>query len=90
MFENASERVRLERWAPEAVIDLPGDHGGIELFVLDGSFNEAGEEFTVHSWLRLPASSRLRARAGREGCTIWVKSGHLARDLRLPTAAAMG
>src|SRR5271165_3379234 len=47
LFENASERVRLERWAPEAVIDLPG-HGGIELFVLDGSFNEAGEEFTVH------------------------------------------
>ena len=89
LFENASERVRLERWAPGAVIDLPG-HGGIELFVLDGSFNEAREEFTVHSWLRLPASSRLRARAGREGCTIWVKSGHLARDLRLPTAAAMG
>ena len=37
LFENVSERVRLERWAPGTAIDLPG-HGGIELFVLDGSF----------------------------------------------------
>jgi len=89
LFENASERVRLERWASGAVIDMPVQ-GGIELLVLDGSFEEAGEEFTLHSWLRLPAGSRLRAKAGRDGCKVWVKSDHLARDLRLPTAATKG
>jgi hypothetical protein len=86
LFENACERVRLERWASGAVIDMPV-RGGIELLVLDGSFEEAGEEFTRHSWLRLPAGSRLHATAGRGGCKVWIKSDHLARDLRFPTAA---
>ena len=89
LFGNACERVRLERWAPSAVVDMPAQ-GGIELLVLDGSFSEAGEEFTLHSWLRLPAGSRLRATAGRGGCKVWVKSDHLAPDLRLPTAAVSG
>jgi hypothetical protein len=89
LFENACERVRLERWASGAVIDMPVQ-GGIELLVLDGSFEEAREEFTPDSWLRLPAGSRLQATAGRDGCKVWVKSDHLARDLRFPTAAAVG
>jgi ChrR Cupin-like domain len=86
LFENAWERVRLERWAPGVVIDVPVP-GGIEVLVLDGSFIEGGEEFTRHSWLRLPASARLQATTGRGGCKVWVKSGHLARDPQLPTAA---
>jgi ChrR Cupin-like domain len=85
LFENACERVRLERWAPEAVIEMPAQ-GGIELLVLDGSFTEAGEKFTRDSWLRLPAGSRLRASAGPGGCKVWVKSDHLARALRFPSA----
>ena len=89
LYENAGERVRLERWAAGAVIDMPVQ-GGIELLVLDGSFEEAGEEFASHSWLRLPAGSRLQATAGRGGCKLWVKSDHLARDLRFPAAAATG
>jgi ChrR Cupin-like domain len=78
LFENAFEHVRIERWEPGAVIDIAVP-GGIELLVLDGSFSEAGEEFTCYSWLRLPAGSRLRASAGWGGCKVWVKSGHLAR-----------
>jgi hypothetical protein len=89
LFESASERVRLERWAPGAVLDTPVP-GGIELLILDGGFEEAGEEFTRDSWLRLPASSRLRAIAGSGGCRVWVKSGHLARALRFPSTAATG
>ena len=83
LFEDSSERVRLERWAPDAIIETP-PLGGIELLVLDGGFLEGGEEFTKHSWLRLPAASSLRARAGRQGCRLWVKSGHLARNPRSP------
>jgi quercetin dioxygenase-like cupin family protein len=78
LYESASELVLLERWAPGISIAVPLP-GGIELLVLDGAFMESGEEFTRHSWLRLPAGSALRAKAGPEGCRLWVKSGHLAR-----------
>ena len=51
--------------------------GGAEVLALDGDFHEAGERFEVQSWLRLPAGSTLGAKAGPEGCTVWVKTGHL-------------
>lgn len=85
LHEHAGELVLLERWASdiEVAVPLPG---GIELLVLDGSFIEAGEEFTGLSWLRLPAGRTLQAIAGPGGCKLWVKSGHLAREPRLSTA----
>jgi ChrR Cupin-like domain len=83
LFESAWEFVLLERWAPEVTIDVPLP-GGIELLVLDGSFVEGREEFSTHSWLRLPAGATLRAAAGPQGCRLWVKSGHLARMTRSP------
>lgn len=78
LFRDAREDVRLERWAPDAQIDLALPSGA-ELLVLDGGFREGGEAFTAQSWLRLPASSRLRAAAGPMGCRLWVKAGHLGR-----------
>jgi quercetin dioxygenase-like cupin family protein len=81
LFENACERVRLERWAPGVAIEMPLP-GGIELLVLDGGFMEGREEFAQSSWLRLPAGSALRATAGRQGCRLWAKSGHLAPNRR--------
>jgi hypothetical protein len=85
--ESARELVLLERWAPgiTVAVSLPS---GIELLVLDGSFIEGGEEFTRLSWLRLPAGATLQATAGRGGCEVWVKSGHLAHAPRLPAAAS--
>jgi hypothetical protein len=86
LYESAWELVLLERWAPGTSVTVPVP-GGIELFVLDGSFAEGGEEFTPLSWLRLPVGAMLQATAGRGGCRLWVKSGHLARGPRSPTAA---
>ena len=85
LYESASELVLLGRWAPGISIAVPIP-GGIELFVLDGSLIEGGEELTRLSWLRLPAGATLQATAGRSGCKVWVKSGHLARDPRMPGA----
>jgi len=76
LFEDARETARLERWAPGASIGYAAV-GGIELFVLDGSFSEGGETFAAWSWLRLPVGSTLAAVAGPEGCRLWVKEGHL-------------
>jgi quercetin dioxygenase-like cupin family protein len=83
LFEDPWEHVRLERWASNAVIELPVP-GGIELLVLDGGFAEGGETFVPQSWLRLPAGAVLRAVAGSRGCRAWAKSGHLARSPQVP------
>jgi quercetin dioxygenase-like cupin family protein len=87
LFENAREFVLLEHWTPGATIEMPLS-GGIELLVLEGSFIEEGEEFSPHSWLRLPSGATLQATAGRQGCRLWVKSGHLARTPRSPAPSA--
>ena len=76
LFHDEREDVRLERWGLHADVTLDPE-GGIEILVLEGSFAEAGEIFSEQSWLRLPIGSRLSARAGPQGCRVWVKEGHL-------------
>src|SRR5271167_3942422 len=78
LFCDSREDVRLERWAPGAAITMTMP-GGAEVLVLDGGFDEGGERFEAQSWLRLPAGSTLAAKAGPEGCKVWVKTGHLLR-----------
>jgi ChrR-like protein with cupin domain len=85
LHESAWELVLLERWAAGISIAVPIPWG-IELLVLDGSFIEGAEAFTRLSWLRLPAGATLQATAGPAGCKLWVKSGHLAPEPRLPSA----
>ena len=78
LFNDADEYVRVERWAPGARISLENP-GGIEVLVLEGSFDEGGERFEPQSWLRIPVGSALAAHAGPAGCKVWMKTGHLAR-----------
>lgn len=68
----------MERWHPNASISLSLPDGG-EFLVLDEEFNEGGEGFAAQLWLRLPTGGRLSAAAGRDGCTLWAKIGHLGR-----------
>ena len=83
LFADAVEHVQLERWAADAAINLDLPQGG-EFLVLDGGFEEGGESFAPHSWLRLPIGSWLRATAGPAGCGVWAKTGHLASRLGAP------
>ena len=83
LFRGPNEDVRLERWSPGADIAL-APQGGLELLLLEGSFEEAGEAFAPLSWLRLPVGTPLRALSGPEGCRVWVKEGHLAKPRRNP------
>lgn len=76
LFRDAGEDVRLEQWVRDAAITLSVP-GGAELLVLDGGFTEGGEGFEPLSWLRLPAGSAFHAKAGADGCTAWIKTGHL-------------
>jgi len=87
LFTDAHESVSLERWAPNARVEVAAP-GGLEALVLRGSFTERGETFETQSWLRLPPRSTLLADAGPNGATIWLKTGHLASPPALPELAA--
>ncbi len=85
LFRDAREYVRLERWAPDASIELDAS-GGMEVFVLDGGFTEGEDKLSGYSWLRLPRGSANVALAGKDGARVWIKSGHLAETPRAPGA----
>jgi quercetin dioxygenase-like cupin family protein len=76
LFKNARENVRLEHWAPRALVEFDPD-GGLEVLVLEGVFSEAGEICEPESWMRLPIGARFSARVGNEVCRVWMKEGHL-------------
>jgi hypothetical protein len=76
LYKDEREDVRLERWAPNTNISL-GGLGGAEIATLSGSFTEAAEVFTQHSWLRSPAGGTSNIQTGPDGATVWVKRGHL-------------
>jgi len=51
--------------------------GGLELLLLSGSLEEGDATLRSGDWLRLPHGQPLNVRAGSEGATFWVKTGHL-------------
>ena len=77
LFADEREEVRLEIWEPNTVCEIDAA-GGLELLVLDGSLETQGDELPRYAWLRLPVRSQLQAIAGSTGCTVWMKTGHLA------------
>lgn len=77
LFSDDRENVRMEKWSADKEIAFVPE-GGMEIFVIEGSFEEAGETFEAQSWLRLPVSAPLKARTGKDGALLWVKEGHLA------------
>lgn len=83
LFAGFDENVRLERWAPQTSMRIAPDEG-TELLVLSGGFEHEGEAFARHAWLRLPCGVGLQATVGGDGCTAWIKSGHLKPPVRLP------
>jgi len=74
LFQDDLEEVRLERWSPDAEIDLALPDGG-EILVLEDSFHVGKEEFKPLGWLRLPSGDTLCATTGRAGCRVWMKIG---------------
>lgn len=76
LFQDARERVRLERWATNRAITLD-TKGGAEIFVIKGSVTHGGRSFGRWDWLRLPPGGDVPVGAGEAGATVWVKSGHL-------------
>ena len=85
LYRDGHEVVALERWRAGTRVSLQSP-AGLELIVLDGDFTDGSDHFRYQSWLRLPPGSPMRVQAGSQGCRVWIKTGHLARAPRIPTA----
>ena len=66
----------LVRWAPQTFFNPHRHYGGEEIFVVDGVFEDEHGHYPAESWIRSPHMS-LHQPFSKEGCTIFVKTGHL-------------
>ncbi len=66
----------LVRWAPQTYFNPHRHYGGEEIFVIDGVFEDEHGRYPAGSWIRSPHMS-LHQPFSQEGCTIFVKTGHL-------------
>lgn len=76
LYKDELEEVCLLHFEPEAEISLDVK-GGAELLVLDGSLDEQEDKLLKHSWLRTPINTMIKAKAGKKGAKVWIKTGHL-------------
>lgn len=79
LFCDAREDVALERWKGGSKISIDAPDG-LEILVLEGSFEEQGELLQSGSWMRLPKNSNCMATVKEPGTRIWIKRNHLAND----------
>lgn len=77
------EQVALVALAPGAELREVFFPGGVEYFVLSGSFSDAAGTYQACDWLRLPCGSRHTIRSA-EGCRLYRKTGHLAAPPPFP------
>lgn len=66
----------LVRWAPGTYFNPHRHYGGEEIFVVEGVFSDEHGDYPAGSWLRSPHLSQHQP-FSREGCLIFVKTGHL-------------
>lgn len=70
------ESCALVRWAPDTVFNPHRHYGGEEILVLEGTFSDEHGDYPAGSWLRSPHMS-VHHPFSKEGCLIYVKTGHL-------------
>lgn len=66
----------LVQWAPNTYFNPHRHVGGEEIFVVAGVFEDEHGRYPSGSWIRSPHLS-LHQPFSKEGCTIFVKIGHL-------------
>ena len=71
------EHVALVRWAPNTVFNPHRHWGGEEIFVLEGTFYDEYGMYPKGTWIRSPHLSQHHPFTKEDGCTIYVKTGHL-------------
>jgi anti-sigma factor ChrR (cupin superfamily) len=69
--------VALVRWAPGSSSPRHRHPGGVEVFVLEGVFQDEHGHYPSGSWIRGPDGWEHTPFSGT-ACLCYVKSGHLA------------
>jgi anti-sigma factor ChrR (cupin superfamily) len=85
-----TQNTAMVRWAAGTRFQPHRHFGGEEIYVLDGVFEDEQGRYPAGTWLRSPHLSAHQP-FSLEGCTIFVKTGHLAPDqaaLRAPSAGS--
>lgn len=77
LYQHSHEQAALVRWKPETYFQPHAHVGGEEILVLSGVFEDEHGRYPAGTWIRSPHMSRHKP-FSREGCTIYVKTGHLA------------
>lgn len=70
----------LVRWAPNTYFNPHRHYGGEEIYVVDGVFADEYGTYPKGSWIRSPHLS-MHTPYSKEGCTIFVKTGHLISEV---------
>jgi anti-sigma factor ChrR (cupin superfamily) len=73
----------LVKWAPQTYFSTHQHFGGEEIFVVSGVFSDEHGTYPEGTWIRSPHMSR-HTPFSVEGCTIFVKTGHLMRGALTP------
>ena len=88
LFSDDGEQVSLQRLTAgvalfnEDVISGVGA-GGAELLVVEGSLLDSDKLYQRDSWIRLPVGEQSQIKAGLEGATVYIKTGHLIQVVGL-------
>ncbi len=76
LHTHKTEHTALVRWDPDTRFKPHTHPGGEEIFVLAGIFEDEEGVYPSGTWLRNPSYSRHHP-FSRDGCTIFVKTGHI-------------
>ena len=74
--EHIHEHAALVKWEANTIFQPHRHIGGEEIFVLEGTFEDEFGSYPKGTWLRNPPNS-FHTPFTKEGCTIFVKTGHL-------------
>lgn len=80
LHQHGTENIALVKWAAGTRFNRHRLWGGEEILVIDGTFQDEHGDYPAGSWLRNPHLSE-HTPFSTDGCTIYVKTGHLAQDL---------
>ena len=75
----SAKATSIVSYAPGAWFSSHTHELGEEILVLDGVFEDEQGRYPAGSWIRSPHLS-LHKPFSKEGCTIFVKTGHLSGD----------
>ena len=76
LSEFGTQHTALVRWAPGTRFNPHRHYGGEEIYVLEGVFEDEFGRYAAGTWIRSPHLSA-HCPFSNEGCTIFVKTGHL-------------